>query len=150
MYPGTTGDGAPSSLASIAFTSEGFFKAHSMASDGNVNLTPITPWKCEPDPNYAPCPERTLLCSGAVKTSTMSTSISNRSGWPGSCLRAIMPSCRTSVRAAPRDAGAQMTDMKTLVKVIGKSGQISFGKEYAGRRVLVEELAPGEWRVRPE
>ncbi len=38
--------------------------------------------------------------------------------------------------------------MKALVKVIGKSGQISFGKEYAGRQVLVEEMAPGDWRVR--
>ncbi len=38
--------------------------------------------------------------------------------------------------------------MKTLVKVIGKSGQVSFGKEHAGRQVLIEEVGPGEWRVR--
>jgi len=38
--------------------------------------------------------------------------------------------------------------MKTLVKVIGKSGQVSFGKEHAGRRVLIEQTGPGEWRVR--
>ena len=38
--------------------------------------------------------------------------------------------------------------MKTLVKVIGKSGQVSFGKEYAGRQVLIEQVRPGEWRVR--
>ena len=38
--------------------------------------------------------------------------------------------------------------MKTLVKVIGKSGQISMGKEHAGLQVLVEEVGPGEWRVR--
>ncbi len=38
--------------------------------------------------------------------------------------------------------------MKTLVKVIGKSGQVSFGKEHAGRQVLIEQVAPGEWRVR--
>ena len=38
--------------------------------------------------------------------------------------------------------------MKTLVKVIGKSGQVSFGKEHAGRQVLIEQLGPSEWRVR--
>ena len=38
--------------------------------------------------------------------------------------------------------------MKTLLKVIGKSGQVSFGKEHAGRQVLIEQLEPGEWRVR--
>ena len=38
--------------------------------------------------------------------------------------------------------------MKTAVKVIVRSGQLSFGKEYAGRQVLIEEVGPGEWRVR--
>jgi len=30
----------------------------------------------------------------------------------------------------------------------GKNGQISLGKEYAGRQVLVEECEPGVWLVR--
>lgn len=34
------------------------------------------------------------------------------------------------------------------VKVIGSNGQISLGKQYAGRRVLVEETEPGVWLVR--
>lgn len=34
------------------------------------------------------------------------------------------------------------------VKVVGKNGQISLGKEYAGRQVLVEECEPGVWLVR--
>ncbi len=34
------------------------------------------------------------------------------------------------------------------VKVIGANGQISIGKEYAGRSVLVEETEPGVWSVR--
>jgi hypothetical protein len=34
------------------------------------------------------------------------------------------------------------------VKVIGANGQISFGKQYAGRQVLVEEQEPGVWLVR--
>lgn len=38
--------------------------------------------------------------------------------------------------------------MKVSVKVIGASGQISLGKEYAGRQVLVEEAEPGVWTVR--
>lgn len=37
---------------------------------------------------------------------------------------------------------------KTSVKVVGANGQISLGKEFAGRQVLVEEQAPGVWLVR--
>lgn len=34
------------------------------------------------------------------------------------------------------------------VKVIGDNGQISLGKQYAGRQVLVEEREAGVWLVR--
>ncbi|MFZ2394646.1 hypothetical protein [Rhodoferax sp.] len=34
------------------------------------------------------------------------------------------------------------------VKVIGANGQISLGKKFAGRQVLVEEREPGVWVVR--
>ena len=34
------------------------------------------------------------------------------------------------------------------VKVIGANGQISLGKQYADRQVLVEEQEPGVWLVR--
>src|SRR5258705_9712336 len=37
---------------------------------------------------------------------------------------------------------------KVSVKVIGSNGQISLGKEFAGRQVLVEEREPGVWLVR--
>ena len=37
---------------------------------------------------------------------------------------------------------------KESIKVIGASGQISLGKEYAGRTVLVEEREPGVWYIR--
>lgn len=40
------------------------------------------------------------------------------------------------------------TEIKTSVKMIGANGQISLGKEFAGRRVLVEEREPGVWVVR--
>ncbi|KQR89704.1 hypothetical protein ASG35_00020 [Burkholderia sp. Leaf177] len=43
---------------------------------------------------------------------------------------------------------ATLLDPKTSVKVVGASGQISLGKEYAGRQVLVEEREPGVWLVR--
>lgn len=39
-------------------------------------------------------------------------------------------------------------EIKTSVKVIGANGQISLGKEFAGRQVLVEEREPGVWMVR--
>lgn len=34
------------------------------------------------------------------------------------------------------------------VKVIGANGQISLGKQYAGRQVLVEERETGVWLIR--
>jgi hypothetical protein len=34
------------------------------------------------------------------------------------------------------------------VKVVGANGQVSLGKQYAGRQVLVEEQEPGVWLVR--
>lgn len=39
-------------------------------------------------------------------------------------------------------------DMQSSVKVIGLNGQISLGKQYAGRQVLVEEQEPGVWLIR--
>lgn len=34
------------------------------------------------------------------------------------------------------------------IKVIGVNGQISLGKQFAGRQVLVEEQEPGVWLIR--
>jgi hypothetical protein len=34
------------------------------------------------------------------------------------------------------------------VKVVGANGQISLGKKFAGRQVLVEEPEPGVWLIR--
>lgn len=34
------------------------------------------------------------------------------------------------------------------LKLVGSNGQISLGKQYAGRHVLVEESEPGVWIVR--
>jgi hypothetical protein len=41
-----------------------------------------------------------------------------------------------------------VNEQKVSVKVIGTNGQISLGKEFAGRQVLVEEQEPGVWLVR--
>lgn len=38
--------------------------------------------------------------------------------------------------------------LQSSVKVIGTNGQISLGKQFAGRQVLVEEREPGVWMVR--
>jgi Putative transposon-encoded protein (DUF2080) len=38
--------------------------------------------------------------------------------------------------------------MQIEIKTIGNSGQISLGKEYAGRTVIVEHVEPGVWTVR--
>ena len=37
---------------------------------------------------------------------------------------------------------------QSSVKVVGANGQISLGKQFAGRHVLVEEREPGVWMVR--
>ena len=36
----------------------------------------------------------------------------------------------------------------TSVKVVGANGQISLGKQFAGRQVLVEEQEAGVWLIR--
>lgn len=41
-----------------------------------------------------------------------------------------------------------MANAQQSVKIIGANGQISLGKQFAGRQVLVEEQAPGVWLVR--
>jgi hypothetical protein len=38
--------------------------------------------------------------------------------------------------------------MPVEVKTIGASGQISLGKQYAGRTVTVEQVAPGVWSIK--
>jgi len=38
--------------------------------------------------------------------------------------------------------------MRADVKMIGSSGQISLGKEHAGRTVTVEEIEKGVWLVK--
>ena len=32
-----------------------------------------------------------------------------------------------------------------VVKTVGKSGQVSLGKKFAGQQVLVDEIEPGVW-----
>lgn len=41
-----------------------------------------------------------------------------------------------------------MPAMTSAVKIVGANGQISLGKQFAGRQVLVEETEPGVWLVR--
>lgn len=36
----------------------------------------------------------------------------------------------------------------SMIKTIGSSGQITLGKEYSGRTVLVDEIEPGVWMVK--
>ena len=36
----------------------------------------------------------------------------------------------------------------TAIKIVGSNGQISLGKQFAGRPVLVEEREPGVWLIR--
>ena len=38
--------------------------------------------------------------------------------------------------------------MSIEVKTIGSSGQISIGKQYAGRTVIVDELEEGVWMIK--
>ncbi len=36
----------------------------------------------------------------------------------------------------------------SVIKTIGRSGQITLGKEYAGRHVLVDQIGPGVWIIK--
>jgi len=36
----------------------------------------------------------------------------------------------------------------SVIKTIGSSGQISLGKQYAGRHVLVDQTEPGVWVIK--
>ena len=38
--------------------------------------------------------------------------------------------------------------MQKQIKTIGTSGQISLGKEYAGRHVIIEEIEEGVWLIK--
>lgn len=38
--------------------------------------------------------------------------------------------------------------MQTRIKIIGSNGQLSLGKRFAGRPVLMEEQEPGVWLLR--
>lgn len=40
------------------------------------------------------------------------------------------------------------TTPSTSVKVVGANGQISLGKQFAGRQVLIEEQESGVWLIR--
>lgn len=41
-----------------------------------------------------------------------------------------------------------VTARPAALKLVGSNGQISLGKQYAGRHVLVQESEPGVWIVR--
>lgn len=41
-----------------------------------------------------------------------------------------------------------LTSSPNSVKVVGTNGQISLGKQFAGRQVLVEEQEAGVWLIR--
>lgn len=43
---------------------------------------------------------------------------------------------------------ASQPNLNSSIKVVGTNGQISLGKEFAGRQVLVEECEPGVWLIR--
>jgi hypothetical protein len=58
-------------------------------------------------------------------------------------ISAIVPSCINILEII-----MTTVDTQPSVKVIGANGQISLGKQYAGRQVLVEEQEPGVWLVR--
>jgi len=38
--------------------------------------------------------------------------------------------------------------LRSDVKVIGASGQISLGKQYAGKTVTIDEVEPGVWWIK--
>ena len=41
-----------------------------------------------------------------------------------------------------------MNSARLVAKQVGRSGQISLGKEYAGRTVLIDSSEPGVWVIK--
>lgn len=107
---------------------------------------------------------RTIYCADRKLVSLKSCRRSNHAVVLSYCLMSAMsqtPKITTERSSHPlghqieadRNLGEpamtpHVHDPKTSVKVVGSSGQISLGKEYAGRQVLVEEREPGVWLVR--
>jgi hypothetical protein len=42
----------------------------------------------------------------------------------------------------------EMEDFMPAIKTVGRSGQISLGKEFAGQHVLIDEIEPGVWMLK--
>lgn len=63
------------------------------------------------------------------------------------CSRALVPYALALARTVS-EIEMKPSAIKSSVKVIGANGQISLGKEFAGRQVLMEEREPGVWTIR--
>ena len=51
-------------------------------------------------------------------------------------------------RLGSHESGAGMNSSRLVAKQVGVSGQISLGKEYAGRTVLIDSSEPGVWVIK--
>lgn len=55
---------------------------------------------------------------------------------------------KSTTRSQALRAAKSTFTATTQVKVVGVNGQISLGKQYAGRQVLLEESEAGVWLIR--
>lgn len=55
---------------------------------------------------------------------------------------------RTIIRLCSHESGTGMNSSRLVAKQVGVSGQISLGKEYAGRTVLIDNSEPGVWVIK--
>jgi hypothetical protein len=68
------------------------------------------------------------------------------SNWPALISHEI--SCYSAYVQYYLDNVMAILTSGTSIKIIGANGQISLGKQYAGRQVLVEEQEAGVWLIR--
>ena len=59
-----------------------------------------------------------------------------------------MASFHASVSLSWHESGNGMNASRLVAKQVGVSGQISLGKEYAGRTVLIDSSEPGVWVIK--
>jgi hypothetical protein len=57
-------------------------------------------------------------------------------------------SFHASVSLSWHESGGGMKASQLVAKQVGVSGQISLGKEYAGRTVLIDSTEPGVWVIK--
>lgn len=74
--------------------------------------------------------------------------------WPGRQAKPITPEVRAGVPESKAEPDSVLTSLQevfyvpAVIKTIGSSGQITLGKQYAGQKVVVDQIGTGLWMIK--